>query len=67
MDTTLNLGHVMWGVLFVYVVRKVWHVTEAQTVEDEKLGFPTEMKDTDVTLKVPDVRPMGPYAVRNFF
>ena len=65
--SSLDFMTVAWGVVGVWAVRKVYQMATANDVEDEKLGMPTEMKDTAITLKVPDVVSRGPYAVKNGF
>jgi hypothetical protein len=63
MPLAVSASNVMWGVLFVYVARKVLSMSEAKKVEQTGIEtFPTEMKDTQIGLKAPEVLPRGPYA-----
>lgn len=61
---TVSASNVLWGVLFVYVARKMLIKAEVVEVKREKIFVvPTEMKETEVGLKNPSVEARGPYAM----
>jgi hypothetical protein len=59
----INLSNVIWGVISVYVARKIYTYMNVQK-EDDKTKYgaePQTMKDTQVDVSGPSVVPRGPY------
>jgi hypothetical protein len=62
----LDFQHVLWGVLGVLVLRKVFNtLSKEEHTSFTLMGRPSEMKDVDNTsLGSAVYTPVGPYAVK---
>lgn len=60
--SAINLSNIIWGVITVYVARKLYSHMSAKS-EDKKtaIGEPPSMKDAQVDVAAPSIVPRGPY------